>query len=82
MERREREERSHRGGNPYIPLALGVGFIVATVLIIVTAGTAAAGLPFVIAGAVLLGKGIHEMQQQRLNLPNPVSKERELLAAI
>ena len=40
-----------------MPLSLGVGFIVATVLVILTAGTAAAGLPFVIAGAALLGKG-------------------------
>jgi hypothetical protein len=57
LERREQEERSHRGGNPHIPLALGVGFVVAAVLVILTAGTPAAGLPFVIAAAALLGKG-------------------------
>jgi hypothetical protein len=60
---------------------LGVGFVVAAVLVILTAGTPAAGLPFVIAVA-LLGKGIYELQQQSRAIPAPVSKERELLAAI
>ncbi len=82
MERRERKERSRRGGNPYVPLALGFGFVVAAVLVILTAGTPAAGLPFVIAAAVLLGKGAQEFQHQRRAIPAPVSKERELLAAI
>ena len=65
-----------------MPLSLGVGFIVATVLVVLTAGTVAAGLPFVIAGAALLGKGISELLEQRHALPAPVSKERELLLAI
>ena len=82
LERREREERSHREGNPHIPLALGVGFVVAAVLVILTAGTPAAGLPFVIAAAALLGKGVHELQQHRRAIPAPASRERELLAAI
>jgi hypothetical protein len=55
---------------------------VAAVLVILTAGTPAAGLPFVIAAAALLGKGIYELQQQRRAIPAPVSNERELLAAI
>jgi hypothetical protein len=82
LEERGREDRSHREGNPYVPLSLGVGFIVATVLVILTAGTPAAGLPFVIAGAALLGKGLSELRGQRRALPAPVSKERELLSAI
>jgi hypothetical protein len=65
-----------------VPLSLGVGFVVATALVILTAGTAAAGLPFVIAGAALLGKGLSELREQRHALPAPVSKERELLSAI
>ncbi len=65
-----------------MPLSLGVGFIVATVLVILTAGTAAAGLPFVIAGTALLGKGLSELREQRHALPAPVSKERELLSTV
>ena len=80
-ERRKREEQDGEG-NPHLYIALGIGFVVAAILVIGTANVLAAGLPFVIAGAALLGKGIHEIQQQRRALPNPVSKERELLAAI
>ena len=80
-ELRRREEPDHEG-NPYIPTALGLGFLIAAVFVIDTAGVLAAGLPFVIAAAALLGKGVYEIQQQRRALPKPANKERELLWAI
>jgi hypothetical protein len=81
LERRKRAEPD-REGNPYLFVALGIGFVVAAILVIGTAGVLAAGLPFVIAAAALLGKGISELRGQRRALPTPVSKERELLTAI
>ena len=80
-ERHKREEPD-RGGNPHLYITLGIGFVVAAVLVIGTAGVLAAGLPFVIAAAALLGKGISELQGHRRALPTPISKERELLSAI
>ena len=82
----ELEQRRHRDsdhkGNPYLFLSLGVGFVIAAVLIIWTAGTAAAGLGFVIAAAALMGKGASDLQKQRRAAAPSVSKERELLSAI
>lgn len=78
MERRH----SERKGNPSLYLSLGVGFVIATILIIATAGTPAAGLGFVIVAAALLGKGLSDLQRQRSAVEPPVSKERELLSAI
>ncbi len=46
LERRKRKE-GERTGNPYLYFSLGIGFVIAAVLIIVTSGTAAAGLGFV-----------------------------------
>jgi hypothetical protein len=80
--RREPEEPGRKEGNPYLYFALGVGFVVAAVLIIATAGTPAAGLGFVIAAAALIGKGASDMRGQRSAVAPPVSKERELLSAI
>ena len=81
LERRQREEPD-RGGNPHLYIALGFGFMVAAVLVIGTAGVLAAGLPFVIAAAALLGKGVSELRGHRRSLPTPIGKERELLSAI
>ena len=81
LERRQRGE-SERKGNPHLYLSLGMGFVIAAVLVIVTSGTAAAGLGFVIAAAALLGKGLSDLRGQQRALPPPVSKERELLSAI
>ena len=78
LEQRHRERKS----NPYLFLSLGIGFVIATVLVIVTSGTAAAGLPFVIAAAALLGKGLSGMRSEQRAVAAPVSKERELLSAI
>jgi hypothetical protein len=80
-ERHKREEPD-REGNPHLYITLGIGFVVAAVLVIGTAGVLAAGLPFVIAAAALLGKGISELRGHRRTLPTPISKERELLSAI
>jgi hypothetical protein len=54
--------------------------VVAAILVIVTSGTAASGLPFVIAAAGLHGKGLSDMRSQRPAVEPPVSKERELLS--
>src|SRR5215204_4614375 len=78
LERRQGE--GDRKGNPHLFLSLGVGFVVAAILVIVTSGTAAAGLPF--AAAALLGKGLSDMRGQQRAVEAPVSKERELLSAI
>ena len=67
LERRKLEEPD-RGGNPHLYVALGIGFVVAAVLVIGTAGVLAAGLPFVIAAAALLGKGVSELRGQRRSL--------------
>ena len=55
LERRKREEPD-REGNPHLYITLGIGFVVAAVLVIGTAGVLAAGLPFVIAAAALLAR--------------------------
>jgi hypothetical protein len=80
LERRHKE--NDRKGNPTLFLSLGIGFVIAAVLIIITAGTPAAGLGFVIAAAALIGKGASDLQKQRRAVESPVSKERELLSAI
>jgi hypothetical protein len=77
----ERRKRSERKGNLYLYFSLGVGLVIAAVLLIITANTAAAGLPFVIAAA-LLGKGLSDVRGQQSVVEPPVSKERELLSAI
>ena len=79
---RQRSGEDERKGNPYLYLSLGIGFVIAAVLIIVTSGTAAAGLGFVIAAAALLGKGASDLRGQQRALAPPVSKERELLSTI
>ena len=80
-ESRKRREGENRG-NPYLYFSLGVGFVIATILVIVTSGTAAAGLPFVIAAAALFGIGLSGTRGQQRAVGPPISKERELLSAI
>ena len=82
LKRREREGPNREEGHPYLYIALGLGFAVATVLVTGTAEVLAAGLPFVIVAAALLGKGVSELRGQRRALPTPVNRERELLSAI
>ena len=76
MSELKRREEHERKGNPYLYFSLGVGFVIAAVLLIITANTAAAGMPFVIAAAVLLGKGLSDARGQRRAVEPPVSKER------
>jgi len=66
---------------PYVTTALGVALVIAAVLVVITAGVAAAGFPFVLGAAALLGVGISGFVKQRRALPS-TSKERELLSAI
>jgi uncharacterized membrane protein len=80
LERQQGEGDSK--GNPHLFLSLGIGFVIAAVLIIATAGTPAAGLGFVIAAAALIGKGASDLRRQQRAVAPPVSKERELLSAI
>ena len=80
-ERRKRTEEEGPG-KPYLYFSLGIGFVIATILVIVTSGTAAAGLPFVIAAAALLGKGLSDARGRQRAVEPPISKERELLSAI
>lgn len=76
----ERQEPERKEGYAYLFFALGIGLLVAAVLVIATAGVPAAGLPFVIGAAALLGLGFSDLRRQG-GLPAPVSKERELLSA-
>jgi hypothetical protein len=78
----ERRKEGERKGNPYLLVSLGIGFVIAAILVIMTAGVAAAGLPFVIAAAALLGKGLSDIRGQQGAMKPPISKEREVLSAI
>jgi hypothetical protein len=82
LERRKREESKRGGGNGYLYLTFGVGFVVAAIMVIATAGVLAAGVGFVIPAAVFLGLALKDFQKQRYGLPQPAIKERELLSAI
>ncbi len=80
--RSEGEGRERRGGNPYLYLTMGIGFVLAAVMIIFTTGAAVSGIGFVIPAAIFLGLSLNEFQKQRSTLPRPANKERELLSAI
>jgi len=85
LERRRREEPEgpkEAGTAAYVTTAIGIGLIIAAVLIIITSGTAAAGFPFVIGAAACLGIGISRFARQRRSLPAAPNGERELLSAI
>jgi hypothetical protein len=82
LERREGEEPKRGGGHAYLYLAFGIGFALAAILIIITSGTAAAGIGFVLTAAIFLGLAANDFQKYRHALPQPANKERELLSAI
>jgi hypothetical protein len=63
-------------------LTFGIGFVLAAIMVIITSGTAAAGIGFVIPAAIFLGLAGNDFQKHRHTLPQPASKERELLSAI
>lgn len=82
LERRGRRDPERKEGSEYLFFALGIGLLVTAVLVIATAGVLAAGFPFVLGAAALLGLGFSKRQGRRRGLPATVSKERELLSAI
>jgi hypothetical protein len=82
LERREKKEPKRGGGHSYLYLAFGIGFALAAIMIIITAGTPAAGIGFVIPAAIFLGLAVNDFQKYRHALPQPANKERELLSAI
>ncbi len=82
LERHEDKDPDRKESNPYLYLALGLGFIIATVLIIATTGAAITGFPFVIAAAAFLGIGVNELRGEQRAIPQPISQERELLSTI
>jgi hypothetical protein len=82
LERRKGEEPKRGGGNTTLYLAFGIGFVVAAVMIIATAGVLAAGVGFVIPAAIFFGLAANDFQKHRHALPQPDNKERELLSAI
>lgn len=82
LERREEKSPDRDDGNPYLFFALGIGLIVATVMIISTTGEAITGFPFVIGAAALLGIGLSKSRGRQRGAAPPVDKERELLSAI
>jgi len=82
LERRKREEPKHGGGNAVLFSAFGIGFVVAAIMVIATAGVLAAGVGFVIPAAIFFGLAANDFQKQRHALPQPNNKERELLSAI
>ncbi len=82
LERREKDEPKRGGGNAFLYLAFGIGFVIAAVMIIATAGVLAAGVGFVIPAAIFFGLAANDFQKQRHALPQPDNKERELLSAI
>ena len=80
-----RDHGSEDRGNPttaYTTAAVGVALLVAAVLVMITAGTPAAGVGLIIGGAACLGWGIPEILRHRQALPSPNTSEKELLAAI
>ena len=82
VERRSGEEPKRGGGHATMYLAFGVGFVLAAIMIVITAGTPAAGIGFVIPAAIFLGLAANDYQKNRPALPQPDNKERELLSAI
>lgn len=82
LEKRGRREPDRKEGNEYLFFALGIGLLVAAVLVIGTADVLAAGFPFVLGAAALLGLGFKEYRRHQRGLPTTVGKERELLSAI
>ena len=61
---------------------VGVAFLIASVLIAITAGVPAAAFPFLIPGFACLAWGGSQIAQNRRALPPPPNTERELLSAI
>jgi hypothetical protein len=82
LERHKGQEPKRGGGHAALYLAFGIGFVVAAVMVIATAGVLAAGVGFVIPAAIFFGLAANDFQKHRHALPRPDNKERELLSAI
>ena len=82
LERHKGEEPKRGGGHTALYLAFGIGFVIAAVMVIATAGVLAAGVGFVIPAAIFFGLAANDFQKRRHALPKPDNKERELLSAI
>jgi hypothetical protein len=82
LERHKGEEPRRGGSHSYLYLAFGIGFAVAALMVIATAGVLAAGVGFVIPAAIFFGLAANDFQKHRHVLPQPDTKERELLSAI
>ncbi len=82
LERHEGEEPKPGGGHSYLYLAFGIGFALAAVMVIATAGVLAAGIGFVIPAAIFFGLAANDFQKHRHTLSQPDNRERELLSAI
>lgn len=82
LERREKDETKRGGGNAVLFSAFGIGFVVAAIMVIATAGVLAAGVGFVIPAAIFFGLAANDFQKRRHALPQPNNKERDLLSAI
>ena len=69
-------------GAAYAAMGVGLAFVVASVLVGITAGVPAAAFPFLIPAFACLGWGFSQVKQQQQALPKPVNGERELLSAL
>ena len=69
-------------GAAYAAMGVDLAFVVASVLVGITAGVPAAAFPFLIPAFACLGWGFSQIKQQQQALPKPVNGERELLSAI
>ena len=74
LEQPNREESKPGGGNGYLYLTLGIGFVVAGIMVIATAGVPAAGVGFVIPAAIFLGLALKDFQKHRHVLPQPAKQ--------
>jgi hypothetical protein len=82
LERHKGQEPKRGEGHAALYLAFGIGFVIAAVMVIATAGVLAAGVGFVIPAAIFFGLAANDFQKHRHALPKPDNKERELLSAI
>ena len=82
MSELEGQEPKRGGGHSYLYLAFGIGFALAAIMVIATAGVLAAGIGFVIPAAIFFGLAANDFQKHRHTLSQPDNKERELLSAI
>ena len=82
LERRDHKPQEDIDTAAYVTTALGIGLIIAAVLIIITSGTAAAGFPFILGAAACLGVGFSRFARRSRALPAAPDGERELLSAI